>query len=160
MKKIIIMTCLGFAISLSGMAQDISKGSERAKRLSDQMIRDLRLNNYQASRIRAINQEKVNKMMEAERKFASNPELVDKTCLGICKQRDIEVESFLSSDQYGQYYSSRAQYYTTDKAFAQQIGMLNTKAVAKKKQPELPIGGRITAVDAKANPVLKQAEAK
>jgi 3-methyladenine DNA glycosylase AlkD len=160
MKKIIIMTCLGFAISLSGIAQDISKGSERAKRLSDQMIRELRLNNYQASRIRAINQEKINKMIEVERKFASNPELVDKTCLGICKQRDKEVESFLSSDQYGQYYAARTQYYKTDKLFASQIGMVNNKALTQKKQDPLPIGDRVTTVDTKSSTVLKPSETK
>src|SRR5687768_2862893 len=118
MKKIIIMSCLSFATAFTSIAQDNNRGSERANRLSDQMIRDLRLNNYQASRIRAINQEKVNQMMAIERKYAGNQELVDKNCKGICKQRDKEVEAFLSSDQYGQYFSARDKYYTSDRSFA------------------------------------------
>lgn len=137
MKKIIIMSCLSFATAFSSIAQDNNKNtksSERANHLSDQMIRDLRLNNYQANRIRAINQQAVNDMMAAERQYASNPELVDKTCKGICKERDQIVEAFLSSDQYSQYYASRSQYYKEDRNFANTMAMsnkvaMNTKAV-------------------------------
>ena len=159
MKKIIIMSCLGFVTAFSSIAQDNSRSSERAKRLSDKMIQDLRLNNYQASRIRAINQEKVNQMMEIERKYAGNPELVDKTCKGICKERDKEVESFLSSDQYGQYYAARNQYYKADRDFASQIGLKNKVAV-QRNQAEFPVGESISPAETKADPVIKPAESK
>ena len=159
MKKIIIMSCLGFVTAFSSIAQDNSRSSERAKRLSDKMIQDLRLNNYQASRIRAINQEKVNQMMEIERKYAGNPELVDKTCKGICKERDKEVESFLSSDQYGLYYAARSQYYKADKTFASQIGMDNKVAV-QKKRPELPARVTVSSADAAPDQEISSGETK
>jgi hypothetical protein len=159
MKKIIIMSCLGFVTAFSSIAQDNSRSSERAKRLSDKMIQDLRLNNYQASRIRAINQEKVNQMMEIERKYAGNPELVDKNCKGVCKQRDKEVESFLSSDQFGQYFSARNQYYKSDRDFASQIGLKNRLAV-QRNIPDLPIGESVSPAEAKTDPVIKPADTK
>jgi hypothetical protein len=159
MKKIIIMSCLGLVTAFSSIAQDNSKSSERAKRLSDKMIQDLRLNNYQASRIRAINEEKVNQMMQVERQYAANPELVDKTCKGICKQRDKEVESFLSSDQYGQYYAARNQYYKSDRDFASQIGVKNRVAV-QRNNAELPIGEPVSPPHTKADPVIKPADSK
>lgn len=159
MKKIIIMSCLGFATAFSSIAQDNSPSNARAKRLSDQMIRDLRLNNYQASRIRAINEEKVNQMMEIERMYASNPALVDKNCLGVCKQRDKELESFLSADQYGQYYGARSKYYKADKTFASQIGMDN-KVALQKKRPELPARVTVSSADAAPDPEISNGETK
>lgn len=127
MKKIIILSCLSFATAFSSIAQD-NRGAERAKHLSDQMIRDLRLNNYQASRIRAINQEAVEEMMAYERQYAGKPDLIDQTCKGVCKERDKEVESFLSADQYGQYFASRSKYYKADRDFASRIGLTNAVA--------------------------------
>jgi hypothetical protein len=123
------------------------------------MIRDLRLNNYQANRIRAINQQAVNDMMAAERQYAANPDLVDKTCKGICKERDQIVEAFLSSDQYSQYYASRSQYYKEDRTFANTLGMKNKVALntqtanrseAEKSNPDQP----------NPDPVVKVADTK
>jgi hypothetical protein len=158
MKKIIIMSCLSFATAFSSIAQDNNRSSERASRLSNQMIRDLRLNNYQASRIRAINQEKVNQMAAVESQYAGNPELVDKNCKGICKQRDKEVESFLSADQYGQYYASRSQYYKTDRDFASQIGLKNK--VASRAKVNIPVGEKESPAADKPAPVIKPADTK
>ncbi|QDA58638.1 hypothetical protein [Hymenobacter jejuensis] len=90
----------------------------RAKRLSTQMARDLRLNGYQASRLEAINQDKVAKMAAIEQKHADNPKLVDEQCLGVCKERDQELRAVLSNDQYSNYYDSRTAYYKFDKDFA------------------------------------------
>lgn len=158
MKKIIIMSCIVFASAFQSIAQDNSLGQQRANKLSDQMIRDLRLNNFQASRLRAINQEKVNKMMEIETKFAANPDLVEKNCKGVCKERDKELEGFLSSDQYSKYFSSRTQYYKVDKDFAAQIGAKNT-ATVKNDKVNLPIGTKAPVVKSSAT-VLKQADSK
>ncbi|GEO04657.1 hypothetical protein AAE02nite_23210 [Adhaeribacter aerolatus] len=151
MKKIIVMSCLVFASAFSAIAQD-NKGTatERANRLTDRMIQELKLNNFQANRLRAINQEKVNKMMDIEQKFAGNDALVDKNCLGVCKERDQELESFLSTDQYSAYYGARSKYYRYDKDFAAQIGALPTLA-GKQKKPVLPVG------ESKVVPVNKTA---
>ena len=92
----------------------------RADRLSNQMVRDLRLNGYQATRLRAVNAEKVAKMDAIERKNAGNPRLIDEQCNGVCKESDQELQSFLSNDQYSSYFGSRANYYKYDKDFASQ----------------------------------------
>ena len=102
----------------------------RADRLSNQMVRDLRLNNYQATKLRAVNAEKVAKMAEIERKNAGNPKLIDEECNGVCKERDQELQSFLSNDQYSSYFGSRATYYKADKDYASQsASILLTQAV-------------------------------
>ena len=82
----------------------------RAYRLSNQMVRDLRLNNYQATKLRAINADKIAKMAAIERKNAGNPKLIDEECNGVCKERDKEFQDFLSTDQYTTYYSARGAY--------------------------------------------------
>lgn len=82
----------------------------RADRLSNQMVRDLRLNNYQATKLRAINADKIAKMAAIERKNAGNQKLIDEQCNGVCKERDKEVADFLSTDQYSTYYSARSTY--------------------------------------------------
>jgi hypothetical protein len=161
MKKIIILSCLSFATAFGSIAQDNNRSTERANRISDQMIRDLRLNNYQASRIRAINQEKVNEMMAIERQYAGNPDLIDKNCKGVCKDRDKEVESFLSSDQYGQYYAGRNKYYTADRDFASQIGLKNNVAdrtKSAKQAANLPVGDKERVAEVKPDPVIRPAE--
>ena len=92
----------------------------RADRLSNRMVRDLRLNNYQATKLRVINAEKVAKMAAIERKNAGNPKLIDEQCNGVCKERDKEFQNFLSTDQYSAYFGSRATYYQADKDYASQ----------------------------------------
>jgi hypothetical protein len=102
----------------------------RADRLSNQMVRDLRLNNYQSEKLRAINAEKVAKMAEIERKNAGNQALIDQECNGVCKERDKELQAVLSNDQYSSYYGSRATYYKYDKDYAaQSASILLTNAV-------------------------------
>jgi hypothetical protein len=161
MKKIIILSCLSFATAFNSIAQDNNpRSSQRAKHLSDQMIRDLRLNNYQASRIRAINQEAVNEMMAYETQYAGNPELIDKTCKGVCKERDKEVESFLSADQYGQYFASRSKYYQADRNFAGQISLTNAVASREKSASQtaaLPAGEKESPAENKQEQASKTA---
>lgn len=140
------MSCLVFASAFSVIAQDNkTTATDRANRLTDHMIRELKLNNFQANRLRAINQEKVNKMLEIETKYAGNTALVDKNCKGVCKERDQEVESFLSSDQYSMYYGARNQFYKYDKDFAAQIGA-TPKIAGKKDKTVLPIGDKVVPV--------------
>lgn len=127
MKRILVVSCFIIISAFSALAQSESKTSlakERADRLSDQMIRELKLNNFQASRLRIINQEKISKMMQIEQNYAGNPALVDKNCLTVCRERDKELESFLSFDQYSRYYGNRTEYYDADKNFAAKIGLI------------------------------------
>ena len=84
--------------------------ASRADQLSNQMVRDLRLNGYQAAKVRAINADKVSKMAAIQRKNAGNPQLIDEQCNGVCKERDKEFQDFLSTDQYSTYYSARGAY--------------------------------------------------
>ncbi|OGX81896.1 hypothetical protein BEN47_18890 [Hymenobacter lapidarius] len=102
----------------------------RADRLSNQMVRDLRLNNYQATKLRAINEEKIAKMAAIERKNAGNQKLIDEQCNGVCKERDQELQAVLSNDQYSSYFGSRSTYYKYDKDYAaQSASIMLTNAV-------------------------------
>lgn len=102
----------------------------RAERLSSRMVRDLRLNNYQATKLRSINEDKIAKMAAIERKNAGNPKLIDEECNGVCRERDKELQAFLSNDQYSSYFGSRAAYYKFDKDYANQsASILLTDAV-------------------------------
>ncbi|MBF9237391.1 hypothetical protein I2I05_08275 [Hymenobacter sp. BT683] len=92
----------------------------RADRLSSHMVRSLRLNGYQASKLRAINADKVAKMAAIERKNAGNQRLIDEQCNGVCKERDRELLAVLSNDQYSSYYGARSTYYKFDKDYASQ----------------------------------------
>ncbi len=92
----------------------------RADRLSKQMVRDLRLNGYQAAKLRTINEDKVAKMAAIERKNAGNLKLIEQECNEVCKERDNELQAVLSNDQYSTYYGSRATYYKYDKDYASQ----------------------------------------
>ena len=92
----------------------------RADRLSGQMVRELHLNNYQATKLRAINADKIAKMAAIERQNAGNQKLIDEQCNGVCKERDRELQAVLSNDQYSSYFGSRANYYKYDKDFASQ----------------------------------------
>lgn len=92
----------------------------RADRLSEQMVRDLRLNNYQATRLRAVNADKIAKMAAIERTNAGNQKLIDEQCNGVCRERDAEFQAFLSNDQYSSYFGARSVYNKTDHDFASQ----------------------------------------
>ena len=102
----------------------------RADRLSDHMVRDLHLNNYQATKLRAVNADKVAKMAAIERRNAGNPKLIDEECNDVCRERDKELQAVLSNDQYSNYFSARSAYYKFDKDYASQsANILLTDAV-------------------------------
>ena len=84
--------------------------ASRADQLSNQMVRDLRLNGYQAAKVRTINADKVVKMTTIQRKNAGNQQAIDEQCNGVCKERDKEFQDFLSTDQYSAYYNARSAY--------------------------------------------------
>lgn len=133
-------TCGAYAQQAPGstvMPQDKTQPSPRlnpvqtrAKRLSDQMARDLRLNGYQTAKLRAINEDKVAKMAAIEQKHAGNPKLIDEQCQGVCKERDQELRSVLSSAQYSNYYDSRSTFYKFDRDYASKTaGAMMVKSV-------------------------------
>lgn len=127
----------------------------RADRLSNQMVRDLRLNGYQAAKLRAINADKVAKMAAIERKNAGNPKLIDEECNGVCKERDQELQAVLSNDQYSSYFGSRSNYYKYDKDFASQsASILLTNSV----QNPVPVRANdATVAPAKPKPANRPA---
>ena len=118
-----------FAFSAS-FAQNYETAEQRAKSLSDKMIRELQLNNYQSRKLREINLEKAKKMTNFESKYAGNQAELDKCFMGVCKERDLELENLLSTAQYSQYYSSRKAFNSYDKEIALKVNEGNAK-VAK-----------------------------
>ncbi|MCB2407760.1 hypothetical protein [Hymenobacter lucidus] len=115
---------------------------ERAKRLSDQMARDLRLNGYQSTRLRAINEDKVAKMAAIEQKNAGNPKLIDEQCGLVCRERDKELRTVLSTSQYSAYYDSREDFYKYDKDYAKLTNAVFVRSV----QSPLPASSRGTTI--------------
>ncbi|UYZ64570.1 hypothetical protein [Hymenobacter weizhouensis] len=107
--------------------QDNTKPSPRlnpvqahARRLSDQMARDLRLNGYQKTRLQAINEDKQAKIVAINQRNAGNTKLIAEQCNAVCKERDQELQSVLSTNQYSAYYDSRKQYNTFSMDFLTQ----------------------------------------
>lgn len=174
MKKMLIMTSLVFGSVLHSIAADAEAGkttkanasekvsgetktatktaavskslsaTERANNLTNEMIRDLRLNNYQARKLRAINLEKVNRMMAIEAK-GGDPTTVDNECYGVCKQSDAVLEDILSTDQYAKYFSNRKAYFNVDKEYAN--GGFLKKATSKADVDKLDNNDDDTAAD-------------
>jgi len=89
----------------------------RAARLSDQMVRDLRLNGYQAARLRAINEEKIAKL-EANQRQNGDAKLLQQQNTLVYKERDRELLAVLSTDQYSDYFDARKRYNKLDQDFA------------------------------------------
>ncbi len=92
--------------------------SDRAESLSTQMTRDLRLNGYQAARLRAINADKTAKLEAAERQYANSPEQLDKQSKAIARERDTELQGVLSTDQYTDYFDARKRYAQADREYS------------------------------------------
>ncbi|MFT2008760.1 hypothetical protein ACMA1I_08810 [Pontibacter sp. 13R65] len=107
MKNLIVLTFLVFGIVFGAAATGNNLVEQRANNLSDKMIRELRLNNYQSAKVRAINLDKAAKMVAAEKAFAGNQEMLDKQYKAICSERDRELERVLSTVQYNNYFGSR-----------------------------------------------------
>jgi hypothetical protein len=92
--------------------------SDRAEYLSNQMTRDLRLNGYQSTRLRAINADKIGKLEAAERQYAKDPAQLDKQAKAISQERDQELQAVLSTDQYSDYFDARKRYAQADRNYA------------------------------------------
>ncbi len=114
------------------------EATNRAERLSDYMVRDLRLNGYQATRLRAINADKTTKLEEAERRNAKNTAALDQQRTGILHERDQELKSVLSTDQYSNYYDARGRYNKADRDYASTATQVATHALVKSVQDPTP----------------------
>jgi hypothetical protein len=90
----------------------------RADHLSTQMVRDLHLNNYQATRLRAINTEKVAKLDALERQYARSPKQLEEQSKVVGRERDREFQAVLTTDQYTNYFDARQRYAQVDKNYA------------------------------------------
>ncbi|MBC6699015.1 hypothetical protein [Hymenobacter sp. BT190] len=117
----------------------------RAARLSDQMARELRLNGYQSTRLRAINEDKIAKMAAIEQRNAGNNKLIDEQCGAVCKERDRELQAVLSNDQYSSYYGSRSAYYKYDKDYASRTSNVNSEFVNSVQNPSPASSGAVIA---------------
>ena len=125
---------------------------DRAKRLSDQMARDLRLNGYQTSRLRAINDDKVAKMAAIEQRHAGNQKLINEQCDAVCKERDKELQAVLSNDQYSDYYDSRSTFRKYDRDYASQSSRVNSDFVKSVQNPSPASSGATIAPSRTASP--------
>lgn len=134
MKKLVVMTCMMFGyvyvanangdvktpdskISSAVESKVAALVEKRAENLSDKMVRELRLNNYQSRKVRAINIEVVAKKVAVEKEFADNQEMINQKCKAICATRDVALENVLSTEQYNDYFGSRKVYDQTEKDF-------------------------------------------
>ncbi|OON70348.1 hypothetical protein [Hymenobacter sp. CRA2] len=143
MKKMIATAVLATGVALGVQAQQPAKKNpvvqQRAERLSNQMSRQLRLNNYQTTKLRAINEDKVAKMAAIEAQHAGNTKVIDDQCQGVCRERDQELRAVLTTDQYSSYFSNRAAYYKYDKDYAAQASDI---MLVKSVQNPLPASAR------------------
>ena len=144
------------------MAQDKTQASprlnavqERAEHLSARMARQLRLNGYQSSRVRAINEDKAVKMAAIERKNAGNQKMIDQQCNGVCRERDQELQAVLSTDQYTSYYDARSAYNRYDREYASSA---NTALLVNSVQNPTPARANDATIGpAKTKPVDRPA---
>lgn len=119
MKKLLVTTMMIFGIVYGAAATgNVSLIAEkRANHLSDQMIKELRLNNYQANKIREINLDVAAQITEIELNYAGNKKLIEEECKAVLAARDLEFEDVLSTVQYNDYFGDRKMYSKTDREF-------------------------------------------
>ncbi|GAB2965310.1 hypothetical protein GCM10027048_38690 [Hymenobacter coalescens] len=124
MKALILLTSLVLSTTASALAAPAPVAAaaleQRVDRLSDYMARSLRLNNYQTTRLRAINEDKLARLAALE----ATPDADPAAARAILKQRDLELRRVLSTDQYSAYYSSRAAFQRFDEAAATSLSAL------------------------------------
>jgi hypothetical protein len=90
----------------------------RAEHLSSTMVRDLHLNNYQATKLRAINADKTAKLDALERQYAQNAAQLEQQSKVVVRERDQELQAVLTPDQYTDYFDARKRYAQVDKNYA------------------------------------------
>ncbi|MFD2998793.1 hypothetical protein ACFS7Z_00345 [Pontibacter toksunensis] len=119
MKKLLIMTCMVFSGAFAASAQDtpVISAQERATNLSNEMIRDLGLNNYQSRKVSEINLDVAKRMLAIETQYAGNQDKINELCNGVCSERDARLENILSTVQYNEYFGDRKSLVALDRKF-------------------------------------------
>ncbi|MFD2515261.1 hypothetical protein ACFSRY_15420 [Pontibacter locisalis] len=133
MKKLLAMICMmaGCSFATSAKAETKTSGNKavkldkkvamvaekRANHLSDVMIKDLGLNNFQSRKMREINKDVVAQKMAVETQYAGNQELINQKCKEICAERDRQLENILSTRQYNEYFGDRKIYDQTEQEY-------------------------------------------
>lgn len=130
MKRFVFALVLALVTTAVSFAQHVETAQQRADNLSNKMIRELQLNNYQSRKLRALNLKNAQKMVEFETKYANDQSELEKCINGVCKERDRALENLLSTAQYSQYYSARKSLNTFDRQYALQLRRQDSK-VAK-----------------------------
>ena len=140
MKKILVMTCMVFGCTFAASAQDAPgvTAKDRATHLSNKMIRELALNNYQARKVNEINLDVAKQMLAIEQQYAGNQQKIDELCGGVCAVRDTKLENVLSTVQYNDYYGSRKNLVALDKQYMAEATMARTggNGIASANNPE------------------------
>ncbi|WP_276496175.1 hypothetical protein [Pontibacter litorisediminis] len=136
MKKLLVMICMVFGCVFAAKATG-DKSSKlkavaeaRAQHLSDQMIKDLRLNNYQSRKIREINLQVAEQVTAIEAQYASNQQKVEELCKSVFAERDMLLENVLSTVQYNHYFGDRKVYRAADQKFMASFDNQNAGSVA------------------------------
>ncbi|EJF10680.1 hypothetical protein O71_07389 [Pontibacter sp. BAB1700] len=120
MKKLLVITLMVFGTVYGAFATGNNVtviAEKRANHLTDQMIRELRLNNYQANKIREINLDVAAQITEIEQKHEGNEQLITEKCKAVLAVRDLEFEDILSTVQYNDYFGDRKVYSKVDREF-------------------------------------------
>ncbi|MEJ8802734.1 hypothetical protein [Pontibacter sp. H249] len=110
---------------------------KRADHLSNMMIRDLGLNNYQSRKLREINKDVVAQKMAVETTFAGNQTAIDQKCKEICSVRDAKLESVLSTRQYNEYFGDRKVYNQTEVDYMASLNQQNGNQTASAAEAEV-----------------------
>lgn len=127
MKALLVATLITFGMVFTASASGNNMlVKERANHLSDQMIRDLRLNNYQANECREINTEVISKIAAIENEFAGNQEMIDQKTKKVLAERDLKLENILSTVQYNKYFGKRTAFNKADQEFVAKINTQNS----------------------------------
>ncbi|QCR23008.1 hypothetical protein [Pontibacter sp. SGAir0037] len=129
MKKLLALALLTFGIVFGTTASGNKVSVEaRAANISSQMIKELRLNNYQANKVKEINLAVIAKIAAIEKAYAGNAELIEQKCKEARAERDLALEDILSTAQYSNYFGNRKAYTQADKAYVANAGQATEKA--------------------------------
>ncbi|PVY39088.1 hypothetical protein [Pontibacter virosus] len=139
MKKLLAITFIvfGTVFSASASGNNVTVVAEkRANHLSEQMIRELRLNNYQANKVREINLDVAAQITEIEQKHAGNEQLIAEQCKEVLAVRDLEFEDILSTVQYNDYFGDRKMYSKVDREFVSSLDEQGSQNMATNQQAD------------------------
>ena len=103
--------------------------STRAKQLSNHMITELQLNNFQSRKIQEINMQVAEQLTAIEALHAGNQAELDRQSKSIYAERDRLLENVLSTVQYNDYFGHRNDYNKLDKEIASNVDIEMSEAL-------------------------------